>query len=89
MSLAEGESDHLVISDDLQHPANLICELCRKFYPLGWVCALVSSKFPLLTQSGGDWHWRRHEHTERVSCASVIDGHIVLINVQSTATMSS
>lgn len=27
----------LVISDDPHHPANLIPELCRLFYTLGWV----------------------------------------------------
>lgn len=27
----------LVTSKDPHHPANLICELCRKFYALGWV----------------------------------------------------
>ncbi|MCJ1334745.1 Methylthioribulose-1-phosphate dehydratase [Bachmanniomyces sp. S44760] len=30
-------SDHLVISQDEQHPANVICKLCRAFYQLGWV----------------------------------------------------
>jgi len=30
-------NDHLVKSDDSQHPANLIPELCRKFWTLGWV----------------------------------------------------
>lgn len=30
-------NDHLVQSDDPEHPANLIPELCRKFYSLGWV----------------------------------------------------
>lgn len=30
-------NDHLVESSDLDHPANLIPELCRKFYQLGWV----------------------------------------------------
>ncbi|KAF7305301.1 Methylthioribulose-1-phosphate dehydratase [Mycena chlorophos] len=29
--------DSLVISDDPLHPANLIPELCRNFYQLGWV----------------------------------------------------
>ncbi|KAF8469606.1 class II aldolase/adducin N-terminal [Kalaharituber pfeilii] len=28
---------HLVTSNDPHHPANLICELCRNFYTLGWV----------------------------------------------------
>lgn len=30
-------NDHLVQSSDPEHPANLIPELCRKFYHLGWV----------------------------------------------------
>lgn len=30
-------NNHLVKSDDSQHPANLIPELCRKFWHLGWV----------------------------------------------------
>ena len=29
--------EELIISVDDQHPANLICSLCRKFYNLGWV----------------------------------------------------
>lgn len=33
----EETNDHLVRSQDPQHPANLIPELCRKFYNLGWV----------------------------------------------------
>lgn len=32
-----GKNDHLIKSDDSQHPANLIPELCRKFWSLGWV----------------------------------------------------
>jgi methylthioribulose-1-phosphate dehydratase len=32
--------DHLVKSTDSQHPANLIPELCRKFWTLGWVRAI-------------------------------------------------
>ncbi|GFZ42655.1 Methylthioribulose-1-phosphate dehydratase [Saitozyma sp. JCM 24511] len=31
------EAEALVESDDPEHPANLICELCREFYKLGWV----------------------------------------------------
>ncbi|KAH8984338.1 class II aldolase/adducin N-terminal [Lactarius akahatsu] len=34
---ATTSADHLVISDDPLHPANLIPELCRGFYHLGWV----------------------------------------------------
>lgn len=30
-------NDHLVQSDDPQHPANLIPDLCRRFYNWGWV----------------------------------------------------
>jgi hypothetical protein len=30
-------NDHLIRSTDNQHPANLIPELCRKFWTLGWV----------------------------------------------------
>ncbi|POS85289.1 Methylthioribulose-1-phosphate dehydratase, partial [Erysiphe pulchra] len=30
-------NDHLVHSNDFEHPANLIPELCRKFWNLGWV----------------------------------------------------
>ena len=37
MKGSESENDHLIASGDPQHPANLICELCRKFYGLGWV----------------------------------------------------
>jgi methylthioribulose-1-phosphate dehydratase len=38
--LGEGSAvgdDKLVISSDPEHPANLICSLCRNFYHLGWV----------------------------------------------------
>ena len=30
-------SDRLITSTDPEHPANLICTLCRNFYNLGWV----------------------------------------------------
>ena len=30
-------TNDFIKSDDPQHPANLICTLCRKFYNLGWV----------------------------------------------------
>lgn len=30
-------NDHLVQSSEADHPANLIPELCRKFYNWGWV----------------------------------------------------
>lgn len=32
-----GKNDHLVQSDDPEHPANLIPALCRNFYNWGWV----------------------------------------------------
>ncbi|ODV98502.1 hypothetical protein PACTADRAFT_31892 [Pachysolen tannophilus NRRL Y-2460] len=35
--LPESESDSLILSDDPNHPANLICELCKNFYVNGWV----------------------------------------------------
>lgn len=31
------DSNSLVLSSDPEHPANLICELCRMFYNNGWV----------------------------------------------------
>ncbi|CAG8572060.1 8353_t:CDS:2 [Acaulospora morrowiae] len=31
------DADHLVLSNDPSHPANLIPELCKLFYNLGWV----------------------------------------------------
>lgn len=34
---AENNNDHLVQSTDPEHPANLIPDLCRKFYNWGWV----------------------------------------------------
>ena len=32
-----GNNDHLVQSEDPNHPANLIPSLCAKFWKLGWV----------------------------------------------------
>lgn len=34
---SDASNDALIHSTDPEHPANLICELCRKFYTLGWV----------------------------------------------------
>jgi methylthioribulose-1-phosphate dehydratase len=34
---AENNNDHLVQSADPEHPANMIPDLCRKFYNWGWV----------------------------------------------------
>lgn len=34
---APESDDKLITSNDPQHPANLICTLCRSFYTLGWV----------------------------------------------------
>lgn len=34
---SEDSNDHLITSTDPDHPANLICTLCRNFYSLGWV----------------------------------------------------
>lgn len=36
-NMADSNNDHLIKSDDSQHPANLIPQLCRKFWHLGWV----------------------------------------------------
>ena len=44
-------NDDLVTSTDPSHPANLICELCRKFYTLGWV-----------TGTGGGTSIKQNEH---------------------------
>ncbi|KUL85183.1 hypothetical protein ZTR_06222 [Talaromyces verruculosus] len=33
----DDNNDHLIQSSDPQHPANLIPEMCRKFYTWGWV----------------------------------------------------
>lgn len=35
--IQQPNNDHLVQSTDPEHPANLIPELCRKFYNWGWV----------------------------------------------------
>ncbi|WVW80012.1 methylthioribulose-1-phosphate dehydratase [Kwoniella bestiolae CBS 10118] len=49
--LTHEEAEALVISDDPEHPANLISELCRDFYKLGWV-----------TGTGGGISIRQGEH---------------------------
>ncbi|ORY05124.1 methylthioribulose-1-phosphate dehydratase [Basidiobolus meristosporus CBS 931.73] len=36
-ALAVSDADQLCISNDPLHPSNLIPELCRQFYTLGWV----------------------------------------------------
>ncbi|KAF3938399.1 hypothetical protein ABW19_dt0200410 [Dactylella cylindrospora] len=51
MSLSEEEQTALVTSDEPHHPANLICELCRNFYTLGWV-----------TGTGGGISVRKDDH---------------------------
>jgi methylthioribulose-1-phosphate dehydratase len=33
----QDNNDHLVQSNDPEHPANLIPALCAKFWTLGWV----------------------------------------------------
>ena len=42
MAEADDKNDLWVFSDDPEYPANLICELCRKFYRLGWVSAFFT-----------------------------------------------
>lgn len=37
-AIAQGaNNDHLIKSSNPHHPANLIPQLCRKFWTLGWV----------------------------------------------------
>ena len=70
-------NDYLVQSDDPEHPANLIPELCRRFYNWGWVTgtgggvgfsfsflAPIAPTFPLYAESQIDFHspWRPHLH---------------------------
>ena len=43
--------ESLITSPDPEHPANLICTLCRNFYNLGWV-----------TGTGGGTSIARDEH---------------------------
>lgn len=40
-------NDHLVESTDPEHPANLIPELCRRFYNWGWVTGTGGGVSPL------------------------------------------
>ncbi|KAF2835483.1 Methylthioribulose-1-phosphate dehydratase [Patellaria atrata CBS 101060] len=53
------DSEHLVRSEDPQHPANLICTLCRKFYTLGW---RFSRRFEQVTGTGGGTSIRHGPH---------------------------
>jgi len=55
--MAPSEADQLVLSDDPQHPANLICELCRKFYTLGWVGHLSCVNYSVA--------YRKHDFSKR------------------------
>lgn len=48
---SDGPNDHLVDSANPEHPANLICTLCRAFYNWGWV-----------TGTGGGTSIVTHDH---------------------------
>jgi len=50
-STCKEDPEELIRSDDPEHPANLICELCRNFYQLGWV-----------TGTGGGTSIRHNDH---------------------------
>jgi methylthioribulose-1-phosphate dehydratase len=58
--------DSLVTSNDPDHPANLIPELCRKFYQLGWVTGelviLVLYSFLTSKGTGGGASIRQDRH---------------------------
>lgn len=51
-------NDHLVISDNPEHPANLIPSLCAKFWTLGWVtgtgggCSIRENDLVYIAPSG-------------------------------------
>ena len=53
-----GTSD-LVLSNDPEHPANLIPELCAAFYKLGWVSLNATLPMSDLIKCTGHRHWRR------------------------------
>ncbi|KAM3505875.1 hypothetical protein MY11210_007785 [Beauveria gryllotalpidicola] len=56
--MAGAEADKLVISDDENHPANLIPSLCAKFWTLGWVtgtgggCSIRNDDLVYIAPSG-------------------------------------
>ncbi|KAM0743415.1 hypothetical protein ACQRIT_003592 [Beauveria bassiana] len=56
--MADVEADKLVISDDENHPANLIPSLCAKFWTLGWVtgtgggCSIRNDDLVYIAPSG-------------------------------------
>ncbi|GHJ86161.1 hypothetical protein NliqN6_2563 [Naganishia liquefaciens] len=72
------DPDALIRSDDPEHPANLICELCRDFYKLGWV-----------TGTGGGISIRHGDHVylapSGVQKERIHPSHIFVLPFQQTA----
>ncbi|KAH8839014.1 Methylthioribulose-1-phosphate dehydratase [Pyricularia oryzae] len=58
MSSDNSNNDHLVLSDNPDHPANLIPSLCAKFWTLGWVtgtgggCSIRENDLVYIAPSG-------------------------------------
>jgi hypothetical protein len=66
-TMSASNNDHLVQSEDPEHPANLIPRLCKQFYTLGrssrWVVNRFSSTL-MLSSRMGDWYWGRDQYSK-------------------------